>query len=38
MNKRGILALGMAATMLFSAVGCSSSGGDNASGRSFKIV
>ncbi len=32
MNKRGILALGMAATMLFSAVGCSSSGGDNASG------
>lgn len=32
MNKRGILALSMAATMLFSAVGCSSSGGDDVSG------
>ena len=32
MNKRGILVLSMAATMLFSTVGCSSSGGDNASG------
>lgn len=28
MNKRKILALGMAATMLFATVGCSSSGGD----------
>ena len=28
MNKRGILALGLSAMMLFSAVGCSSTGGD----------
>lgn len=32
MNKRRILALGLAATMLFSVVGCSSSKGDEAGG------
>ncbi|MGL5328584.1 MAG: galactose/glucose ABC transporter substrate-binding protein MglB [Peptostreptococcaceae bacterium] len=39
MNKRGILALGLSATMLFSMVGCSSSnsGGDSADGGSAEL-